>query len=133
MKAVIFDMDGVLTDSEPAICAAAQAMFREYGAEVPEEDFVPYIGAGENKYIGGPAKKHGVVLDLMEAKARTYEIYLEIMPNVLKAFPGAVASDAPQELRPHPQGQGEVEQGMGPHADPQPAPATEGRQAHSRR
>lgn len=31
MKAVIFDMDGVLTDSEPLINAAAVAMFRERG------------------------------------------------------------------------------------------------------
>ncbi len=90
MKAVIFDMDGVLTDSEPVICAAAQAMFREYGVEVPEADFVPFIGAGENKYIGGPAGKHGVEFDLLQAKARTYEIYLEIMPEILQAFPGAV-------------------------------------------
>ena len=34
MKAVIFDMDGVLTDSEPLICAAAMAMFREHGLTV---------------------------------------------------------------------------------------------------
>lgn len=30
-RAVIFDMDGVLTDSEPLINAAAVAMFREKG------------------------------------------------------------------------------------------------------
>ncbi len=36
---VIFDMDGVLTDSEPLINAAAVAMFRERGLTVRPEDF----------------------------------------------------------------------------------------------
>src|SRR2546421_13027112 len=34
MRAVIFDMDGVLTDSEPLINAAAIAMFKEKGLVV---------------------------------------------------------------------------------------------------
>ncbi len=90
-RAVIFDMDGVLTDSEPLICAAAMAMFAERGVEVSAADFVPFVGAGENRYIGGVAERHGLVLDLEEAKARTYALYLERVPQHLKAFPGAVA------------------------------------------
>lgn len=88
--AVVFDMDGVLTDSEPLINAAAVAMFRERGLPVAPEDFRPFVGTGENRYIGGVAEKHGVVLDLEEAKRRTYEIYLEMVPGQLRAFPGAV-------------------------------------------
>ncbi len=90
IRAVIFDMDGVLTDSEPLICRSAVEMFRERGHAVHPEDFLPFVGAGENRYIGGVAEKHGIVLDIAEAKRRTYEIYLDLAPRLLEAFPGAV-------------------------------------------
>jgi HAD superfamily hydrolase (TIGR01509 family) len=89
MRAILFDMDGVLADSEPLICAAACAMFRERGVVVQPEDFHPFVGAGENRYIGGVAEKHGVTLDIVEAKARTYALYLQMVPEHLRVFPGA--------------------------------------------
>jgi beta-phosphoglucomutase len=90
IRAVIFDMDGVLTDSEPLINAAAIAMFKEKGLTVQPEDFLPFVGTGEDRYIGGVAQKYHFPLDLAAAKARTYEIYLELVPKQLRAFPGAV-------------------------------------------
>src|SRR5262245_38124932 len=90
IRAVIFDMDGVLTDSEPLINAAAIAMFKEKGLAVHAEDFLPFVGTGEDRYIGGVAEKYHFQLDLPAAKARTYEIYLELVPKQLRAFPGAV-------------------------------------------
>lgn len=90
VAAVIFDMDGVLTDSEPLINEAAVAMFREKGHQVHPEDFVPFVGTGEDRYLGGVAERHGIPLDLPEAKRRTYEIYLGLVPQKLRAFPGAV-------------------------------------------
>jgi HAD superfamily hydrolase (TIGR01509 family) len=90
IRAVVFDMDGVLTDSEPLINAAAIAMFRERGVIVQPADFHPFIGTGENRYIGGVAEQYGVALDLEAAKRRTYEIYLDLVPRQLHAFPGAV-------------------------------------------
>jgi HAD superfamily hydrolase (TIGR01509 family) len=89
-KAVIFDMDGVLTDSEPLINMAAVQMFSELGLRVNPEDFVPFIGAGEERYIGGVAEKYKFPIDIKLAKKRVYEIYLQLVPNHLKAFPGAV-------------------------------------------
>ena len=89
MKGVIFDMDGVLTDSEPLINAAAVAMFRERGLAVAPEDFLPFVGTGEDRYLGGVAEKHRFPLDLPAAKKRTYEIYLALVPQRLRAFPGA--------------------------------------------
>jgi HAD superfamily hydrolase (TIGR01509 family) len=83
-------MDGVLTDSEPLICAAAMEMFREKGVTVQPEDFHPFVGTGENRYLGGVAEKYGVAMDIEVAKARTYEIYLAMVPKQLEAFPGAV-------------------------------------------
>ena len=46
MNAIIFDMDGVLTDSEPLICAAAMAMLKEKGVVARPEDFHPFVGTG---------------------------------------------------------------------------------------
>ena len=89
VQAVIFDMDGVLTDSEPLINAAAMEMFREKGLAVRPEDFIPFVGAGENRYIGGVAEKYDFPLDILAAKKRTYEIYLDLVPKRLEAFPGA--------------------------------------------
>ena len=89
VKGIIFDMDGVLTDSEPLINAAAVAMFRERGLVVQPEDFLPFVGTGENRYIGGVAEKYDFPLDIALAKKRTYEIYLDLVPRQLRAFPGA--------------------------------------------
>ena len=89
IRAVIFDMDGVLTDSEPLINAAAIAMFKEKGLAAKPEDFRPFVGTGEDRYIGGVAEAHHFPLDLSAAKRRTYEIYLELVPERLKAFPRA--------------------------------------------
>lgn len=90
IRAVIFDMDGLLCDSEPLICTAAVTMFRELGVTVARDDFLPFVGTGEDRYISGVAEKHGVSLNLPKAKQRTYEIYLALVPAGLQAFPGAV-------------------------------------------
>jgi len=85
---VIFDMDGVLLDSEPFICKAACMMFAERGLMVKPEDFVPFVGAGENRYIGGVAEKYDFPVDIVEVKRRTYEIYLDIIKGRLEPLPG---------------------------------------------
>jgi len=89
IRAVVFDMDGVLTDSEPLINAAAIAMFKEQGLHVLPSDFLPFIGTGEDRYLGGVAEKYNFPLNLRQAKHRTYEIYLELAPSRLQAFSGA--------------------------------------------
>lgn len=89
ITAVIFDMDGVLTDSEPIINAAAVQMFAEAGLTVRPEDFLPFVGTGEDRYIGGVAELYRFSLDLPAAKRRTYEVYLSMAARSLEAFPGA--------------------------------------------
>ncbi len=88
IKNIIFDMDGVLVDSEPVIEAAAIQGLKEYGVEAKPEDFEPFIGAGEDRYIGGVAEKYGLTYKT-EMKDRVYEIYLDIVEEKIKIFPEA--------------------------------------------
>jgi len=88
IEAVLFDMDGVLVDSEAYICQAGMAMFAEKGYPVLAEDFLPFTGMGENRYLGGVAEKHKVPFDLEKDKARTYEIYADLVRGKLSPLDG---------------------------------------------
>ena len=88
LRAVIFDMDGVLVDSEEYICKAGIEMFREKGFNVSEQDFLPFTGMGENRYLGGVAEKHGIPFNLETDKARTYAIYAELVRGRLSPLAG---------------------------------------------
>jgi beta-phosphoglucomutase-like phosphatase (HAD superfamily) len=92
IKAVIFDMDGVLIDSEWFIAEAARLMFKEtHNLDVSPDDFPAYVGKGENRFLGGVAEKYGLAgFDITRDKARTYVIYDEIAKDKLKPLPGAL-------------------------------------------
>ena len=89
IKAVLFDMDGVLVDSEEFMRNAAIEMFREKGFRVKAEDFLPFTGTGENRYIGGVAEKYKIDIEIEKDKARAYLIYEKLCRGKLEALPGA--------------------------------------------
>jgi beta-phosphoglucomutase len=88
IRGVLFDMDGVLVDSEAFICRAAVMMFSELGTRVSPEDFLPFTGMGENRYLGGVAQKYNLEVNIDKVKARTYEIYDRIASGNLEALDG---------------------------------------------
>jgi cytidine deaminase len=89
MKAVIFDMDGVLVDSEPVIIEASLRVLKKYGVEAKESDFKEFTGMGDDIFIGGVSRKYGLEYD-PSMKAQAYEIYLQIIDSHIKKFPGAL-------------------------------------------
>lgn len=90
IRGVLFDMDGVLVDSESFICEAAIMMFAELGLKVSCDDFKPFVGTGENRYLGGVAGKYRLNIDILKVKARTYEIYKQIIRGKLSLLPGVL-------------------------------------------
>jgi beta-phosphoglucomutase len=88
LRGVIFDMDGVLVNSESFIADAAIAMFAEKGHHIGVDEFRPFIGTGEDRFIGGVAERRGIRLDPARDKARTYEIYLQLIRGRLQPLPG---------------------------------------------
>ena len=88
IKLVIFDMDGVLVDSEPAITQASIDSLREnFGIEAKHADFKEFTGMGDDKFIQGVAEKYGKEYDV-KLKLRAYEIYMAKKDRV-KVFPRA--------------------------------------------
>lgn len=88
-EAVLLDMDGVLCDSEALLAEAAIDLFREdYGLAVDRDDFLPFVGAGESRFLTGVGEAHGVRIPMPEAKDRLYAYYLERIPGRLQPLPG---------------------------------------------
>ncbi len=88
VSAVLFDMDGVLVDSEAIMLQSAKSALREWGVAAKDEDFTEFVGSGEDKYVGGVAEKHGVPY-VFDMKRRAYEIYGELAAVTPIAYPGA--------------------------------------------
>jgi HAD superfamily hydrolase (TIGR01509 family) len=93
VDAVIFDMDGVLCNSEAASRECAVAVLREmYGVVARADEFEAFTGMGEGRFLGGVAEMHGTGADDFDeaaAKARFFDMYLYggFMRSVT-AYPG---------------------------------------------
>ncbi|MFA7107783.1 MAG: cytidine deaminase [Sphaerochaetaceae bacterium] len=84
IKGIIFDVDGVIIDSEEYTCLSAIELFQNNGVKVKAKDFEPFVGAGEDSYIGEVAKKYGLKLDLETSKKEMYEIYRQFALGLRK-------------------------------------------------
>lgn len=85
---VLFDCDGVLVDSEPAMAEIAALALRDYGADAIPVDFKPYIGMEEKVYLGVVAAKYGLIFD-DEIQHHVYEKYRIFAPQIVQPIPGA--------------------------------------------
>lgn len=66
--ALIFDVDGVIADTEPLSARAATAAFRElYGVEIPLDAHLAYTGGTHKKHVLGLADSYNLKIDLDEA------------------------------------------------------------------
>ena len=62
-KAILFDMDGVLIESEELMRASAIRALADYGVQAKHEDFLEFTGMGEDRFVGGVAEKYGLAYD----------------------------------------------------------------------
>ena len=60
LKAVLFDMDGVIVDTEPLHRKAYFSMFKEYGMDVTEELYATFTGASTKKVCNTLIDKFGL-------------------------------------------------------------------------
>ena len=75
-KAILFDMDGVLIESEYLMRASAIRALADYGVQAKHEDFLEFTGMGEDRFVGGVAEKYGLTYDPV-MKERAYDYFGE--------------------------------------------------------
>ena len=73
-SAVIFDMDGVVLDTEPLYTRAEIQLFGEYGVQIPEEDWSLFRGCAEQDFFDLSMKRYNIVEDknIFMEKGREY-------------------------------------------------------------
>ncbi len=92
----MFDMDGVLVDSEYCMRHSGIIALRDWGIVARHEDFIEFTGMGEDSFIGGVVRKHGGVYS-PEMKERAYAVYDKLAPKEVGVAPGI--RDMLEELR----------------------------------
>ena len=90
--ALLFDVDGVLADTEALNARASAMMFAElYGVTVQPGDFYPFIGTGDERYVEGVAEQYGVQMDTEAAVNRRAENFFKLLrTEPLPAAPGVL-------------------------------------------
>ncbi len=93
MHALVFDMDGVIADTEPIIAEATIQVYRDlYGIKLTPEDFHPYIGTGAVRYTVGPAEERGLEMDVDRAVKMRHDNFVAMLASGNDiSFPGVHA------------------------------------------
>jgi len=87
-RAVVFDMDGVMFDSEPLHIKAWQVVLGELGYECPSEIVTPCIGIPDYESAIVLQNHFHTPLSSEELLARKRAIYPEMAAAVIRPFPG---------------------------------------------
>jgi HAD superfamily hydrolase (TIGR01509 family) len=99
VQAVIFDMDGVIVDSEPYSMQALIDVLRHYGIDPTEDDLRRSYGRRVRDDFADYFCRYAVTADLNTAIAHKHARYYHLAAGQLKAFPGV--KPLIQRLRDH--------------------------------
>lgn len=93
LKAVIFDMDGVVINSEPVSYRADKELFRQLGLDVPDAVYASLVGTAPHNNMQKLKELYDISLAQAALLDKRYKVYfdvfdkatdLELMPGVLE-------------------------------------------------
>ncbi|AEW93226.1 MULTISPECIES: HAD family hydrolase [Streptomycetaceae] len=88
-RAVIFDLDGTLVDSEPAYYEAGRQLLARYGVDgYSWEHHARFVGIGTEETLAALRAEYRIAAPVQELLAGKNRIYLELAGRTVRAFPG---------------------------------------------
>lgn len=89
IKAVLFDMDGLMVDSEPLHLLAFNEVFKRYGKHLSEEDNKRfYLGRTDEESVGNMVERFGLPISPNELSLKKFEAYQQIIETHIVPQPG---------------------------------------------
>lgn len=90
-KAIIFDMDGVIIDSEPLHEKASQTVFADFDVLLDDSVFAPFRGKTDRDIIEHLIEKHQIVhVTVEDLLGRKRDAYAELIDE-LQPIPGVMS------------------------------------------
>ncbi|NLZ44869.1 MAG: HAD family hydrolase [Clostridia bacterium] len=94
IKGFIFDMDGVIIDSEPLHFELNRRIMRDFGLELPDEVFIPYVGITNEQMWSELIERYRLnttIVELQEKEALLKrEVFQDLEP--IKGIPELLAN-----------------------------------------
>ncbi|MGN6800798.1 MAG: HAD family hydrolase [Ginsengibacter sp.] len=81
VNTVIFDMDGVIIDSEPIHIKIEAQLFEEIGIKVSRQEHFSFVGGSGRNMWQSLANKNSISIDIHEVVSRKDELYLTFLRN----------------------------------------------------
>jgi HAD superfamily hydrolase (TIGR01509 family) len=88
IKAVVFDMDGVVVDSEPLYQRAQVRLFAEFGVTIPEDDWKLFRGMTEDAYYEFVGQRYNLNRQLRQLRRRGREYVQQVFEAELEFMAG---------------------------------------------
>jgi len=89
-EAIIFDMDGVVADSEPLHIKAENKTLAPYNVQVTEEDYREFMGRSPKLLLENLVKKYSINVDMQELLSVHKENLLQLYNNEVTPIEGSL-------------------------------------------
>jgi len=88
IRAIVFDFDGVVVDSEPLYQQAERLLFRNYGVEVPDTDWKLFQGTSEQAFLELARQRYGIRAPVAELRRVGRALLRDQFQRGLSYIPG---------------------------------------------
>jgi len=90
IKAIIFDVDGTLTNTVGFHVKAFQTVFKKYGADLPKEEIWSYLGQPAEKILAELLPKYKTNVPIETSASEVRRAYFELVKGKTLFFPSTV-------------------------------------------
>ncbi len=89
-RGVIFDLDGVLVDSEGLHVEAWRTLFARHGIQASDEEYARGVGMSDVDWLEWLLGSHGLEGDVASLREAKREIFQTLLAENVRPFPGVV-------------------------------------------